>query len=132
MKVRGQTRYLWRAVDHEGEVLESFVTKTRDKDSALKFLKKAMKRYDNPHVVVTDSLKSYWAAMKVIGNEDRQETGGHLNHRAENFHLPFRRQEQAMSRFRRMQSLQQFVSIHSSVYNHFNFEGHINTRIQFR
>ena len=56
----------------------------------------------------------------------------HLNNRAENSHLPFRRRERAMSRFRRMRSLQKFVSMHSSVYNHFNFERHINPRIQFK
>jgi putative transposase len=100
VKIRGKTHYLWRAVDHEGEVLESFVTKTRDKASALKFLRKAMKRYGNPHVVVTDKCPSYRAAMKAIGNAGRQETGRHLNNRAENSHLPFRRRERAMSRFR--------------------------------
>jgi putative transposase len=132
--IRGQTHYLWRAVDHEGEVLESYVTKTRDKASALKFLKKAMKRYGNPHVVVTDKCPSYRAAMKMIGSEGRQgpQDGRHLNNRAENSHLPFRRRERAMSRFRRMRSLQKCVSVHSSVHNHFNFERHINTRIRFK
>jgi putative transposase len=120
VKIRGQTHYLWRAVDHEGEVLESFVTKTRDKASALKFMRKAMKRYGNPRVVVTDKCPSYRAAMRAIGNEGRQETGRHLNNRAENSHLPFRRRERAMSRFRRVRSLQKFASIHSYVYNHFN------------
>ena len=105
---------LWRAVDHEGEVLESFVTKTRDKASALKFMRKAMKRYGNPQVVVTDKLRSYGAAMSEIGNAHRREIGRHLNNRAENSHLPFRRRERAMSRFRRMRSLQKFASIHSS------------------
>ena len=69
VKIRGERHYLWRAVDHEGEVLESHVTKKRDKAAALKFLKKAMKRYGNPRVVVTDRCPSYRAAMKVIGNE---------------------------------------------------------------
>ena len=40
VRVQGEMRYLWRAVDHEGEVLESFVTKERDKATALKFKKK--------------------------------------------------------------------------------------------
>ncbi len=75
VKINGETHYLWRAVDHEGEVLESFVTKRRDRKAALKFLKKTMKRFGNPHVIVTDKLRSYGAAMKVIGNADRQETG---------------------------------------------------------
>ena len=131
MKIRGERHYLWRAVDHEEEVLDSCVTKKRDKAAALKFLKKAMKRYGNLHVVVTDKCRSYRAAMKVIGNETRQETGRHLNNRAENSHLPFRRRERAMSRIRRMRSLQKFVSTHSSVYNHLDLERHINPRIRF-
>ena len=130
--IRGERHYLWRAVDHEGEVLESYVTKKRDKAAALKFLKKAMKRYGDPKVVVTDKCPSYRAAMKVIRTEKRQETGRHLNNRAENSHLPFRRRERAVSRFRRMRSLQKFVSINSSVYNHFNFERHINSRMRFK
>ena len=132
VKIRGETHYLWRAVDHEGEVLEAYVTKTRDKAAALKFLRKAMKRYGNPEVIVTDKLRSYGAAMKEIGNEHRHEAGRHLNNRAENSHLPLRRRERAMSRFRRMRSLQKFASIHSSVYNHFNLERHLYSRTNFK
>ena len=84
VRINGETHYLWRAVDHEGEVLEVFVTKRRDRKAALKFLKKTMKRYGRPEIVVTDKLRSYKAAMKVIGNEARQETGRWLNNRAEN------------------------------------------------
>ncbi len=120
VKINGETHYLWRAVDHEGEVLESYVTKRRDRKAALKFLRKTMKRFGPPHVIVTDLLRSYGAAMKVIGNADRQVTGRWLNNRAENSHLPFRRRERAMSRFRRMRSLQKFVSVHASVCNYFN------------
>ncbi|MEP0139182.1 MAG: DDE-type integrase/transposase/recombinase, partial [Tateyamaria sp.] len=123
--------YLWRAVDHEGEVLESFVTKTRDKRAALKFLKKAMKRHGRPHVFVTDKLRSYGAALKEIGAADRQETGRWLNNRAENSHLPFRRRERAMLRFRRMRSLQKFAAVHASVYNHFNQERCLSSRTNF-
>ena len=75
MKINGETHYLWRAVDHEGEVLESYVTKCRDRKAALKSLRKTMKRYGNPRVMVTDKLRSYCAAMKIIGNAERQETG---------------------------------------------------------
>ena len=122
VKINGERHYLWRAVDHEGEVLESFVTKTRDKKAALKFLKKAMRKHGCPEVFVTDKLRSYGAALKEIGLEHRQETGRWLNNRAENSHLPFRRRERAMLRFRRMRSLQKFAAVHSSVYNHFNQE----------
>jgi len=128
VKINGKQHYPWRAVDHEGEVLESYVTKTRDKQAELTFLKKAMKRYGSPKTVITDRLWSYGAAMKETGIDDRQEVGRHLNNRAENSHLPFRRRERAMSRFRRMSKLQKFVSTHASFHNHFNLDRHPNRR----
>ncbi len=132
VRINGATYYLWRAVDHEGEVLEAFVTKRRDRDAALRFLRKAMKRYGRPEIIVTDKLRSYRAAMKVIGNEARQETGRRLNNRAENSHQPFRRRERAMAKFRSAKSLQKFASIHSSVHNHFNQERHLYDRKNFK
>jgi len=132
VKINGEMRYLWRAVDHEGEVLESFVTKERDKAAALRFIKKATKRHGRPGAIVTDGLRSYGAAMKEIGNADRQETGRHLNNRAENSHQPFRRRERAMLRFRRMKTLQKFASVHAQVHNHFNQERHIVDRQSYK
>ena len=128
VRINGDTYYLWRAVDHEGEVLEVFVTKKRDRKAALKFLRKAMKRYGRPEAIVTDRLRSYRAAMKVIGNAERQETGRWLNNRAENSHQPFRRRERAMAKFRSAKSLQKFASIHASVHNLFNQERHLYNR----
>ena len=132
VKINGETHYLWRAVDHEGEVLESYVTKRQDRKAALKFIRKSMKRYGNPAVIVTDKLRSYGAAMKVIGNASRQETGRWQNNRAENSHLPFRRRERAMLRFQQMRSLQKFVAVHSSIHNHFNQERHLYSRTNFK
>ena len=132
VKINGETHYLWRAVDHEGEVLETYVTKRRDRKAALKFLRKIMKRYGPPHIIVTDKLRSYGAAMKVIGNAERQETGRWLNNRGENSHQPFRRRERAMHRFRRMGTLQKFVSVHASVFNHFNQERSLSKRDHFK
>ncbi len=132
VKIGGETFYLWRAVDHDGEVLEAFVTRKRDKKSALKFLRKAMKRYGQPKTIVTDKLRSYRAALKEVGLEARQETRRWLNNRAENSHLPFRRRERAMQRFRQMRTLQRFTAIHSSVYNHFNQDRHLNRRDIFK
>ena len=132
VKINGETHYLWRAVDHEGEVLESYVTKRRNRKAALKFLRKAMKRHGHPHILVTDKLRSYGAAMKEIGNASRQETGRWLNNRAENSHLPFRRRERAMQRFRSMRSLQKFVSVHASVSNHFNQDRSLSSRPHFK
>ena len=145
VKINGETHYLWRAVDHEGEVLESYVTKRRDRKAALKFLRKTMKRHGNPHSLVTDKLRSYGAAMKVVGNADRQETGRWKNNRAENSHPlpgsglianhekgPFRRRERAMQRFRQTRTLQKFVAVHASVHNHFNQERHLYSRANFK
>ncbi|MDA5095237.1 IS6 family transposase [Aliiroseovarius sp. KMU-50] len=132
VKINGERHYLWRAVDHEGEVQESYVTKRRNKRAALKFLRKVMKRYGQPELVVTDRLRSYAAAMREIGNADEQSTGRYLNNRIENSHLPFRRRERAMSRFRRMRSLQKFVAIHSSVFNHFNQDRSLSKREHFK
>jgi putative transposase len=128
VKINGERHYLWRAVDHEGEVLESFVTKTRDQKAALKFLKKAMRKHGQPEVVVTDKLRSYRAALQDIGAGERQETGKWLNNRAENSHLPFRRRERAMLRFRRMRSLQKFAAVHASISSHFNQERNLSNR----
>ncbi|GKY89874.1 hypothetical protein STA1M1_37430 [Sinisalibacter aestuarii] len=132
LKINGERHYLWRAVDHEGEVLESFVTKTRDKKAALKFLRKAMRKHGRPDAIVTDRLRSYGAALKEIGNADRQETGRWLNNRAENSHRPFRRRERAMQRFRQMRSLQKFASVHASVLNLFNSERSLTSRSHFK
>lgn len=68
MAINGETHYLWRAIDHEGEMLESYVTKRRDRKAALKFIRRSMKRYGRPHVIVTDKPRPYGASMKVIGN----------------------------------------------------------------
>ena len=132
VKINGDTHYLWRAVDHEGEVLESYVTKRRDRKAALKFLKKTMRNFGAPNIIVTDKLRSYGAAMKIVGNAKKQETGRWLNNRVENSHLPFRRRERAMLRFRRMRSLQKFVAVRASVYNHFNQERHLYSSTNFK
>ncbi|WP_298911300.1 IS6 family transposase [uncultured Aliiroseovarius sp.] len=132
VKINGERHYLWRAIDHEGEVLESYVTKRRNKRAANKFLKKAMKRYGQPELIVTDQLRSYGAAMREIGNAEKQATGRYLNNRIENSNLPFRRRERAMSRFRRMRSLQKFVANHSSVFNHFNQDRSLSKREHFK
>ncbi len=132
VKVNGKRHYLWRAVDHEGEVLEAVVTKRRNKRAALKFLKKLMKRHGCADEMVTDRFPSYKAALRELGALDKQRTGRWLNNRVENSHLPFRRRERAMQRFRRMRSLQEFAAVHSSVYNHFNQERSLISRDTFK
>ncbi len=132
VKVNGRRHYLWRAVDHEGEVLEAVVTKRRNKAAALKFFRKLMKRHGCSEEIVTDRLASYKAALRELGALDKQCTGRWFNNRVENSHLPFRRRERAMQRFRRMRSLQKFASVHSFVYNHFNQERSLASRDTFK
>jgi putative transposase len=132
VKVNGQMCYLWRAVDHEGEILESFVTRKRDKAAALKFMKKALKRHGSPQAITTDGLRSYQAAMTELGNSDKQDIGRWANNRVENSHLPFRRRERAMLRFRRISCLQKFTSVHANVHNHFNAERHLVDRPTYK
>jgi len=130
---KGQdTHYLWRAVDHEGEVLEVLATKLRDRRAALNFLKRAMKLYGQPRSVVTDRLRSYRAAMKIIGNVAGQTCQRWLNNRVENSHQPFRRREGAMARFRDVKTLQKFAAVHASIHNHFNLERHLTNRDIFK
>ncbi len=128
VRINDETHYLWRAVDHEGEVLEILATKSRDRKAALKFLKRAMKRYGRPWTIVTDLLRSYGSAMKMIGNLERQDCGRWLNNRTENSHQTFRRREGAMARFRDIKTLQKFASAHASIHNHFNQDRHLNSR----
>lgn len=132
VKINGEQLYLWRAVHHEGEVLEDFVTKTRGRKAALKFLKKLMKPYGPPEKIVTDLLRSYVAALRELGASRKDETGRHLNNRAENLHLPFRRRERTILRFRRMPSLQTFVAIHASVSNQFNQDRSLSQQQHFK
>jgi putative transposase len=106
-------------VDHEGEVLEVSVSKRSNKRAALKFLRKLTKRHGKPEELVTGRLRSYGAALKKVGAEGRQDTENWANNRAENFHQPFRMRGRAMQGFRRMQSLQMFTAVHSSIWRCF-------------
>ena len=132
VRINGEPRYLWRAVDHEGEVLEAFATKRRDRKAALAFLKRAIERYGRPEAIVTDRLRSYRAAMKVIGISDRQECGRWINSRAENSHQPFRRREGAMANCRDIITLQKFASADASIHNLFNLERRLVPRDQMK
>lgn len=132
VKINGELHYLWRAIDQEGEVLESYVTKTRDKRAALTFMKKTLKRHGSPETITTDGLRSYRTAMKDLGNAEKQEIGRWANNRIEGSHCPMRRRERAMLRFRRMKSLQKFASVHASLHNHFQLERHLVDRTTYK
>ena len=133
VSINGKRMYLWRAVDCEGEVLDILVQSRRNKKAALRLMRKLLKKQGFvPDAIVTDKLPSYGAALKDLGLSRHHDFGGRKNNRAENSHLPFRRREFAMLRFRRMRSLQKFVSVHSSVHNHFSQERHLYSRQNFK
>ncbi len=114
------------------EGLEALATRRRDRTAALRFLKRAMKRYGRPRSIVTDRLRSYAAALRVIGIGERQECGRWLNNRAESSHQPLRRRERAMAKFRDGKTLQEFASVHASIHNHFNRDRRLNRRDIFK
>ena len=120
------------AVDQEGEILESYVTKTRDKKAALRFMRKVLKRHGSPAEITTDGLRSYKAARKELANAEKQEVGRWGNNRVEDSHQPFRRRERAMLRFRQIKSMQKFVSVHANVHNQFNLDRHLIDRATYK
>ena len=110
-------------VDGEGEVLDVLVQPRRDKVAAFKLLRKLLKRQGfAPTVIVTDKLRSYGAALQVIGYSGHHEQGLRANNRAENSHQPVRRRERKMQGFKSAASAQRFVSVHAAVYNVFNVQ----------
>ena len=109
-----------------------FATKCRSRKAALAFLNRGMKRYGRPRAIVANRLRSYGAAMKVIGSAAAQQCGRWLNNRAENSHQPLRRREGEMAKFRDVWTLQKFASVHASLHNHFNQGRHHNRRGIFK
>jgi len=134
VRIAGKRMFMWRAVDKEGEVLDVLVQKRRNKSAALKLLRKLLKNQGYmPDEIVTDGLASYKAAMKVLGCKHRHKPGRLLeNNRAENSHLPVRRRERKMQRFKSQGQAQRFVSTHSAIYNTFNLQRHLVSRKTLR
>src|SRR5919205_3784765 len=133
VRIAGETVYLWRAVDHEGEVLDVLVQRRRDKAAALKLIRKLLKKQGfAPAVVVTDKLRSYGAAFRAIGLSARHEQGWRQNNRAENSHQPTRRRERKMQGFKSPGSAEHFLACHAAVLNTFNLQRHLISRQALR
>ncbi len=133
VRIGGKRMYLWRAVDDEGEVLDVLVQPRRDKAAARKLMRKLLKKQGfAPTVVITDKLGSYSSAFRDIGLGARHEQGLRKNNRAENSHLPVRRRERKLQRFKSPGSAQRFLSAHAAVYNTFNLQRHLISRRTLR
>ena len=133
VRIAGKHMYLWRAVDHEGEVLEILVQRRRDKRAAVKLMRKLLRKQGFvPKTVTTDKLRSYGAAFQHLGLSCHHEQGLRQNNRAENSHQVVRRRERKMQRFRSAGSAQRFLSIHAAAHNNFNLQRHLVSRSTLR
>jgi putative transposase len=133
VRIAGRHMYLWRAVDHEGEVLDMLVQRRRDKRAALRLMRKLLRKLGfAPKSLTTDKLGSYGAAFRYLGLTCPHERGLRANNRAENSHQPVRRRERKMQRFKSAASAQCFLSIHAAVHNNFNLQRHLIFRSTLR
>jgi transposase-like protein len=129
VRIAGKRMYLWRAVDHEGEILDVLVQRRRDKQAALRLMRKLLRKQGfAPKRVTTDKLPSYGAAFRDLRLTCRHDQGLRMNNRAENSHQVVRRRERKMQRFKSARSAQRFLSIHAAVYNTFNLQRHLVSR----
>jgi putative transposase len=132
-RISGETVSLWRAVDHEGEVLDVLVQHRRDKRATVKLMRKLLKKQGfAPAVVATDRLRSYGAAFQAIGLAARHEQGLRRNNRAEVSRQPVRRRERKMQRFKSPGSAQHFLSCHVAIHNTFHLQRHLISRPTLR
>jgi putative transposase len=133
VRIAGRQMYLWRAVDHEGEVLDMLVQRRRDTRAALRLMRKLLtKQSFVPKLLVTDKLRSYAPAFRRLRLNCPHERGLRANNRAENSHQVVRRRERKMQRFKSARSAQRFLSMHAAVHNTFNLQRHLVSRSTLR
>ena len=133
VRIAGKRMYLWRAVDHEGEVLDMLVQSRRDSRAALRLMRKLLRKQGCvPKLLVTDKLRSYGSALRQLQLTCPHEQGLRKNNRAENSHQPVRRRERKIQRFKSAGSAQRFLSMHAAVHNTFNFQRHLVSRSTLR
>ena len=133
VKIRGQQKYLWRAVDQDGEVVDVFLQARRDGDAAKRFFKRLIRNHSNePRKIVTDKLRSYNVAHRELIPESIHDSSQYANNRAELSHQPTRVRERGMRRFKSMQQAQRFFGAHAAVYTLFNLGRHLVSAKHYR
>lgn len=133
IKVNGRMRYLWRAVDQDGNVLDILVTDKRDAAAAKRFFRKLLKQYAYvPRVIVTDKLRSYGAAHREVLPSVEHRSSKYLNNRAENSHQPTRQRERPMKNFRSAGAAQRFLAAFSRISTLFRPRRHLLTASDYR
>ena len=133
VRIAGKRMYLWRAVDHEGEVLDMLVQRRRDRRAALRLMRRLLKKQGFvPKLLVTDKLRSYASAFRQLKLTCPHEQGLRKNNRAENSHQMVRRRERKLQRFKSPRSAQCFLSMHAAVHNTFNLQRHLVSRSTLR
>jgi putative transposase len=133
VRIAGKRMYLWRAVDHAGEILDVLLQHRRDRHAAVKLMRKLLRKQGfAPKRVTTDQLRSYGTALRHLGLNCHHEQGLRQNNRAENSHQVVRRRERKMQRFKSAASTQRFLSMHAAVHNTFNLQRHLVSRSTLR
>lgn len=133
VKINGKQHYLWRAVDQDGEIVDVFLQRRRDGKAAKRFFKRLLKSHRNePRKIVTDKLRSYGVAHRVLIPDTIHDTSQYANNRAELSHQPTRVRERVMRRFKSMQQAQRFLAVHATVYNLFNLGRHLVSAKNYR
>ncbi|KKL04823.1 hypothetical protein LCGC14_2612200, partial [marine sediment metagenome] len=126
VKIGGKQRYLWRAVDQDGEVVDVFLQIRRDGKAAKRFFKRLLnKHHGEPRAIVTDKLRSYDVAHRELIPDVIHDKSQYANNRAELSHQPTRVRARGMRRFKSMRQAQRFLGVHAAVYNLFNLGRHL-------
>ena len=133
VKIHGQRKYLWRAVDQDGEVTDVFLQSRRDAVAAKRFFTRLIRNHGGePRKIVTDKLRSYDVAHRELIPESIHDTSKYANNRAELSHQPTRARERGMRRFKSMPQAQRFLGAHASVFNLFNLGRHLVSAKHYR
>jgi putative transposase len=133
IKIDGRQRYLWRAVDQDGEVVDVFLQDWRDAKAAKRFFNRMLKKHKGePRKIVTDKLRSYGVAHRELIPETIHSTEKYANNRAELSHQPTRVRERGMRRFKSVKQAQRFLNVHAAVYNLFNLGRHLVSAETYR